>query len=75
MDTIHPIRAWRKSHTPKVTLVDLAARVGVTPSHLSEIENGNNEMSLDLAMKLHRETGIDIPEFAGRKRTSGEVAA
>lgn len=70
----HPVRAWRKSQTPKVTLATLADRLGITPSHLSEIEKGNNEPSLALAVKLNRETGIDIAQFAGRRRT-GEVAA
>lgn len=71
---MHPIRAWRKEQSPKVTLATLADRVGITPSHLSEIEKGNNEPSLALAVKLKRETGIEIELFAGRRRT-GEAAA
>ena len=70
MDNEHPIRAWRKSRTPKVTLADLAKRIKVTPSHLSEIENGNNEPSLALAIKLSKETGIDVERLA-RQRAEG----
>lgn len=64
METDHPLRAWRKSQAPKVTLATLAARVGVTPSHLSEIETGNNEPSLALAITLSKETGIEVEKLA-----------
>lgn len=68
MDTSpHPIRAWRKSQEPKVTLAKLAEAVGVTPSHLSEIEKGNNQPSLALASKLSTQTGIDIAQFVKRE--------
>jgi transcriptional regulator with XRE-family HTH domain len=63
MSTEHPLRVWRHSQEPRKTLVDLAAEVGVTPSHLSEIENWNNEPSLDLLSRLYRVTGIEMPRF------------
>ena len=53
----HALRTWRKDKG--VTLAALAVRVGVTPSHLSEIENWKNEPSLELAAKLSRETVDD----------------
>lgn len=59
----HPLRTWRNSQEPKKTLVGLAAEVFVTPSHLSEIENWNNEPSLELAARLHRKTGIEMAAF------------
>jgi transcriptional regulator with XRE-family HTH domain len=59
----HPLRAWRHSQDPRKTLTDLAAEVGVTPSHLSEIENWNNDPSLDLLSRLHRATGIEMSQF------------
>jgi transcriptional regulator with XRE-family HTH domain len=46
----HPLRKWRE--TAKITLKSLAERVGVTASHLSEIETGRNTPSLALAAKL-----------------------
>lgn len=61
MDQVHALRQWRKD-TQK-TLAELAGVVGVTPSHLSEIERGLNEPSLALAAKLSRETGIPIDSF------------
>lgn len=50
----HPLRLWRKAN--HITLAALAIKAGVTPSHLSEIENGNNTPSLELAAKLSRAT-------------------
>ena len=63
MSKEHPLRIWRHSQDPRKTLADLANDVGVTPSHLSEIENWNNEPSLDLASRLHRVTGIEMGQF------------
>ena len=63
MSKEHPLRIWRHSQDPRKTLVDLANDVGVTPSHLSEIENWKNEPSLDLLARLHRVTGIEMPLF------------
>jgi transcriptional regulator with XRE-family HTH domain len=63
MSKEHPLRVWRHSQEPRKTLVDLANDVGVTPSHLSEIENWNNEPSLDLLSRLHRVTGIEMSCF------------
>jgi transcriptional regulator with XRE-family HTH domain len=63
MSKEHPLRIWRHSQEPRKTLADLASAVGVTPSHLSEIENWNNEPSLDLLSRLHRETGIEMARF------------
>lgn len=61
MKQTHPLRQWRKQNGK--TLSDLSEAVSVTPSHLSEIENWNNEPSLDLAARLHRATGIEMTAF------------
>lgn len=57
----HPLRLWRTEHG--VTLATLADRVGVTASHLSEVERDLDTPSLDLATKLSRETtnGDGVP--------------
>jgi len=72
MSKEHPLRDWRKRQEPRRTLAELADAVGVTASHISEIENWNNEPSLDLASRLHRATGIDIALFVrpAKKRRS-----
>lgn len=66
MERIHPLRRWRLKHG--VTLEKLATRkgVGVSPSHLSEIERGLNSPSLDLAASLSRATGgeVKMDDFA-----------
>jgi transcriptional regulator with XRE-family HTH domain len=59
----HPLKAWRRSQIPKVTLAALAQQVGVTASHLSEVENYNNEPSLDLTSRLSDITGIEMKSF------------
>jgi transcriptional regulator with XRE-family HTH domain len=60
----HPLRLWRTANG--VTLAKLAAEVGVTASHLSEVERGRNNLSLDLAAKLSRATGnaVSLERFA-----------
>jgi transcriptional regulator with XRE-family HTH domain len=59
----HPLRLWRKKH--EVRLETLAAKVGVTASHLSEIERGLNRPSLGLAARLSAATGnkVRLSEF------------
>jgi transcriptional regulator with XRE-family HTH domain len=58
----HPLYHWRKINGNK-TLEELAEEVGVTQSHLSEIENWNNVPSLDLVARLSALTGIDMKDF------------
>ncbi len=58
----HPLFHWRKRNGGR-TLQQLAAELGVTQSHLSEIENWKNEPSLELAARLNDVTGIAMKEF------------
>lgn len=48
----------------EMTQADLAAQLGISPSHLSEILNGKETASLDLAVKLEDITGIPARDFA-----------
>lgn len=57
----HPLYRWRKAEG--LTLQALAAELKVSQPHLSEIENWNNEPSLELAARLHSRTGIDMRQF------------
>ena len=43
-----------------MTLAELARVVGVSPSHISEIERGHNEASLDLAVRLSGATEKEV---------------
>lgn len=60
----HPLYRWRKANG-NVSLQKLAKDVKCTQSHLSEIENGNNKPSLNLAVRLHRVTKIEVEDFVG----------
>lgn len=70
----HALRRWRRSKG--VTLGALAKRVGVTASHLSEVETGKNSVSLELAAKLSRETQDDsgVPEVPLEQFVQTEAA-
>ena len=74
-DDLHPLRRWRKEKG--VTLATLAETVGVSPSHLSEIERSLDSPSLGLASRLSLATidergrpGVEVKEFI-----KSEVAA
>lgn len=59
----HPLKTWRLTQEPKKTLASLAGDVGVSASHLSEIENWNNEPSFELLTKLHSITKLNVADF------------
>jgi transcriptional regulator with XRE-family HTH domain len=65
----HPLYLWRKENG--VTLQALANRLDVSQPHLSEIENWNNDPSLDLASRLHAHTGIDMKAFVRPQEKAG----
>jgi transcriptional regulator with XRE-family HTH domain len=46
-----------------VTQAAFAARVGVSPQHLSDIKNGARGASLSLAKRLADESGVPIESF------------
>lgn len=71
----HPLKIWRQSQSPKVTLAALALRVGVTASHLSEVENYKNEPSLDLTARLSEATGLTMKEFVAPADIKHDEAA
>lgn len=54
----HPLRTYRRSQTPPVTLEYLAKRIGTTKPNLSRIETGKQLLSEALLVKLVAETGI-----------------
>lgn len=64
----HPLYRWRKAEG--LTLQALASELLVSQPHLSEIENWNNEPSLELAARLHARTGIDMKAFVKQAETA-----
>ena len=68
MIDLHPMRQWRKETGQ--TLADIAGKVGVTASHLSEIERYENDPSFPLATKLSEVTGIPLEGFANKREVA-----
>lgn len=59
-DSLHPVRAYRLSQDPPVTLQALASDVGITKASLSRIETGKLALSQKVGEKLSRRTGIPL---------------
>jgi len=59
MHVEHPLRAWRKSKP--LSQAELAEQVGVGPSQISQIENGQRGCSLEVALRLKRLAGDAVP--------------
>jgi transcriptional regulator with XRE-family HTH domain len=79
MSALHPLKAWRTKAGDFVTRDgaalrqdELAALVGVVPSHLSQIETGSRRPSLNLAARLSAVTGIPIVELASFDREAAQ---
>jgi transcriptional regulator with XRE-family HTH domain len=54
----HPIRIWRLSQTPPITLEGLGKKLGTKKPNLSRIENGLQPVSEALLPKIIAVTGI-----------------
>jgi len=54
------VREWRESQEPKATQAVLAALLGISVPHLSGIETGDRSVSLNVAIRIERETGIPV---------------
>lgn len=64
----HPLSKWRKDNGA-VTLQALADDIGCTQSFLSQVEAGQKQPSLTMAMKLRERTGLSLESFA--RQTEG----
>jgi HTH-type transcriptional regulator/antitoxin HigA len=42
----------------------LASQLGISESYLSELLAGKRRMSLDLALRLHEQTGVPVRELS-----------
>lgn len=54
------LRNWRNAQSPKVSQAELAVRLNTTQSHVSEIENSEDAISMELAGKVFDVTGVRI---------------
>lgn len=61
MQTEHPLRTWRKNLEPPLTQSELASKLGVVPSQVSQIESRNKGCSLDVALKIRDLAGDAVP--------------
>lgn len=57
----HPLRAWRKGLEKPLTQGELAERIGVVPSQISQIESGLKGCSLEVALKIRNLAGDAVP--------------
>ncbi len=57
----HPLKAWRKSLAEPLSQVDLAEKLEVLPSHISQIEKRTKGCSLELALKIRDLAGDPVP--------------
>lgn len=64
-DSVHPVRRWRLSQVPAVTLDDLAERAKTTGATISRIETGVHEPRPPLARRLARICGITMDALFG----------
>lgn len=58
LEGTNAIRAWREHR--KMTMKDLARKVGISPAYLSQIENNKRNPTIDTLRAIARELGIDI---------------
>lgn len=56
--SVHPVRAYRLRQKPAMSLEDLAIQIGTSDANLSRIENGKQQISEDLLIKLVAVTAI-----------------
>lgn len=59
----HPLFHWRKANG-NISLQRLADDLDCTQSFLSQIETGQKQPSLTLAVRLRDKTGIPVEAFA-----------
>ena len=58
-----PVRVWRGHRG--LTAAALAARIGVTPAHVSKIESGKGEPSMGLLRKLSVALEVELDLLVG----------
>lgn len=65
------LKAWRNSQEPKLNQVALARRLRTTQSHISEIENNEDGVSLETAARIFVKTGVRV----GKMKTASDKQA
>lgn len=82
MDSIHPLRAYRESRSPKLSVRELARKLGKSSAAVSRWETGKRKPNVDEIARISAKTGIP-PEklrpdlahlFSARPRTKAARA-
>ena len=58
LEGTNAVRAWREYK--KITMKELAGKVGISPAYLSQIENNRRNPTIDTLRAISRELEIDI---------------
>jgi transcriptional regulator with XRE-family HTH domain len=61
--TTHPLTRWR-FRNGRMSLAELGRRVKASAPHLSDIENGVKNPSIELAERLTKETQLSVRQIA-----------
>jgi transcriptional regulator with XRE-family HTH domain len=82
MDSIHPLRAYRENHSPKLTVRELARRLGKSSAAVSRWETGKRKPDIGELVGISTATGIppeklrpDLASVLGRPRARPARAA
>ncbi|HIE07737.1 MAG TPA: XRE family transcriptional regulator [Desulfarculaceae bacterium] len=57
LDGVHPIRAWREYKNIKLN--ELAKKIGISSSYLSQIENGKRNPTIKRLKSIARALGVE----------------
>lgn len=61
MKTQHPLRLWRLAQPNPLNQAELGELLGIGASQVSQIETGQKGCSLDVALKIAKLAGNDVP--------------
>lgn len=63
MEQVHPLKAYRESHQPKLTQEQLADLLGVSEASISRWETGERTPAEELVPDISAKTGIPAAEL------------
>lgn len=75
MAAMSDLQSWRNRQSPKLSQAKLADLLGTTQPHVSEIENNEDKVSLELAGKIFAATGVRIGKLKDATDQQAETVA
>jgi transcriptional regulator with XRE-family HTH domain len=60
---MHPLRAWRERHEPKMSRASLARLLEVSPAQITRWEAGQRDISIKAIARISKITGISPAEL------------